>query len=249
VSKRKTRRDEQTKRIYQAFIENHKTYGARRVYQELKKQGVKISKATVESIMHEKGWAPKRTRSNKSTTDSKHKMPISENLLSRNFSCTAPDEVWVSDITYIETHEGWLYLTVFQDLFSRKVVGWSMTNTMHATCVEDAFKMGVGRRGKKPAMVHSDRGSQYASEAFRKHLAGVKQSMSRKGDCWDNAVAETFWKTLKAELTYRRVFRTREAARQAIFEYIETFYNNRRLHSTLGYLSPVEFELKVQKAA
>jgi transposase InsO family protein len=249
VSKREARRAELFKLIYKIFVDNRKSYGARRVYQELKKQGVKVSKATVESIMREHALAPKRTRSNKSTTDSKHQLPVSENLLNRNFLCKAPDLVWVSDITYIETHEGWLYLTVFQDLFSRMVVGWSITTTMHSSCVVDAFNMGVERRGTKPVMVHSDRGSQYASEAFRSCLVAVEQSMSRKGDCWDNAVAETFWKTLKAELIYREVFKTREAARLAIFEYIETFYNKRRLHSTLGYLSPMEFELKVQKAA
>ena len=187
---------------------------------------------------------------NKSTTDSKHNMPVSENKLNRQFKTSKPNEVWVSDITYVETHEGWLYLTVFLDLFSRKIVGWSMSQYMTADLITNAYQMGVARRGTMPELVHSDRGSQYASEEFRKLLAGVcPQSMSRKANCWDNAVSESFWKTLKVELIYRQVFRTRKAATLSIFEYIETFYNKRRLHSALGYQSPEQFEVKAQKAA
>ena len=226
------------------------TYGARRVFRELKRQNVRVGKSTVEQIMREKQLVPKRTRSNRSTTDSRHKMPVSDNLLNRRFQCQRPNQVWVSDITYIETHEGWLYLTVFLDLYSRMVVGWSMSTDLSASAVTRAYQMGVARRGKQPELVHSDRGSQYASEEFRNILRGVcPQSMSRKANCWDNAVSESFWKTLKVELVYREIFRTRETARQAVFEYIEIFYNKRRLHSTLNYLSPEEFELKVQKAA
>ncbi len=200
--------------------------------------------------MRDKGLSPKRTRKYKSTTDSKHRLPVSDNMLDRQFICDKPNQVWVSDITYIETYEGWLYLTAFLDLYSRKIVGWSMSKSLCAKGVADAYKMGVARRCTHPDLVHSDRGSQYASETFRKILRGVcPQSMSRKANCWDNAVSESFWKTLKAELIYREIFRTRNEARRAIFEYIEIFYNKRRLHSTLGYLSPEEFELKGQKAA
>jgi transposase InsO family protein len=250
ATRRQKRRNELSQLIYKVFIDSRRTYGSRRVFEELKKQGVRVSKTSVEQIMREKKLAPKRTRKNKSTTDSKHQLPISENILDRNFKCERPNHVWVTDITYIETHEGWLYLTVFLDLFSRKIVGWSMSRSLSATLVSNAYRMGIARRGTQPELVHSDRGSQYASTEFRDILKGVcPQSMSRKANCWDNAVSESFWKTLKAELIYRETFRTREEARQAIFEYIEIFYNKRRLHSTLGYLSPEEFELKVQKAA
>jgi transposase InsO family protein len=159
------------------------------------------------------------------------------------------NSVWVSDITYIETAEGWLYLAAFIDLHSRRVVGWSMNERMTAELVVSAFQMAVERRGMKPRLVHSDRGSQYASSAFRKLLKKVKQSMSRKGDCWDNAVAESFFGALKSELVHRQSFKTRKDAELYIFEYIEIFYNKTRLHSALGYVSPVEFEEKGRKAA
>lgn len=239
-----------SQRIYQIFIDSRKTYGARRVYEQLKQEGERVSRTMVERIMSERGWAPKRRRANKSTTDSKHSMPVSANKLNRRFKTARPNEVWVSDITYVETHEGWLYLTVFLDLFSRKVVGWSMSQYMTAELVACAYQMGIAHRGTAPELVHSDRGSQYASEEFRKLLTGVcPQSMSRKANCWDNAVSESFWKTLKVELIYREVFRTRNAAQLSVFEYIETFYNKRRLHSALGYQSPEQFEVKAQKAA
>ena len=250
ASKRNQRRTKLSQRIYQIFIDSRKTYGARRVYEQLRHDGERVSRTLVENIMREKGLAPKRRRANKSTTDSKHDMPVSKNKLGRKFNANKPNEVWVSDITYVETHEGWLYLTVFLDLFSRRIVGWSMSQYMTAELVATAYQMGVARRGTAPELVHSDRGSQYASEEFRKLLTGVcPQSMSRKANCWDNAVSESFWKTLKVELIYREVFRTREAAALSIFEYIETFYNKRRLHSALGYISPEQFEVKAQKAA
>jgi len=250
ATKRRLRLTEMSQRIYQIFIDSRKTYGSRRVHEQLKQDGVSVSRSTVERIMREKHLAPKRTRANKSTTDSKHKMPVSDNVLNRNFQTSKPNEVWVSDITYIDTHEGWLYLTVFLDLYSRKIVGWSMSQYMTADLVATAYQMGIAHRGTAPELVHSDRGSQYASEEFRQLLAGVcPQSMSRKANCWDNAVSESFWKTLKVELIYREVFRTREAAQLSIFEYIESFYNKRRLHSALGYQSPEQFEVKAQKAA
>lgn len=248
ASKNALRRIELSQLIYAAFINSRMTYGSRRIHAQLKQDGMSVSRTTVEQIMREKGLAPRRTRSNKSTTDSKHKMKVDENVLNREFQQSAPNEVWVSDITYIETHEGWLYLTVFLDLYSRKIVGWSMAKHMTAELVVCAYQMGIANRGTPPRLVHSDRGSQYASEEFRKLLGGIcPQSMSRKANCWDNAVSETFWKTLKSELIYREVFRTREEAQVRIFDYIEIFYNKRRLHSALGYTSPEQFELKGQK--
>lgn len=239
-----------SQKIYRIFIDSRKTYGARRVYEQLKKEGDAVSRSTVEKIMRERNLRPKRTRANKSTTDSRHKLPIADNVLNREFKPSKPNEVWVSDITYIETHEGWLYLTVFLDLFSRKIVGWSMNKNMTADLVVTAYQMALQQRKRHPTLVHSDRGSQYASKEFTDILKGVcPQSMSRKANCWDNAVSESFWKTLKSELVYRETFRTREQAMSSIFEYIEIFYNKRRLHSTLEYLSPEEFELKAQKAA
>ena len=161
------------------------------------------------------------------------------------------DEVWVSDITYIPTTQGWLFLCVWIDLYTRAVVGWSMSTTMKSNIVTDAFEMGVQRRGRAPIVAHSDRGSQYASAAFRKQLEAYDclQSMSRKGNCWDNAVAESFFASLKCDLIYRRQWMSQIAASTSIFDYIEVFYNKKRLHSALGYLTPEEKGLKGKKAA
>ena len=189
---------------------------------------------------------PKRKRKYKSTTDSNHKLPTAPNVLDREFVVDEANEVWVSDITYIDTAQGWLYLCVFIDLFSRMVVGWSMSDRMTADLVTNAFEMGVCRQGGAPIVAHSDRGSQYASWLFTDLLDDYNtiQSMSRRGNCWDNAVAESFFGALKSELIHRQNFETRIHASMAVFGYIETFYNNRRLHSALGYLTPWE---KVQK--
>lgn len=177
--------------------------------------------------------------------------PIAENVLDRQFQQNGPNQVWVSDITYVWTDEG-LYLSVFIDLWSRKVVGWSMSERMQSQLILDAFEMGCMRRSIDPEqlLVHSDRGSQYASHVFRKLLAqkNCKQSMSRKGNCWDNAVSESFFGTLKKEMIYHRKFTTREDARQAIFDYIEVFYNRNRIHSALNYLTPSVFESKLKQA-
>ncbi len=185
------------------------------------------------------------------TTDSKHNLPIAPNLLEREFATQEPDEVWVSDITYIPTTQGWLFLCVFIDLYTRTIVGWSMSSTMKAELVVDAFRMGVQRQGMAPIVAHSDRGCQYASALFRRELelSNVLQSMSRKGNCWDNAVAESFFGILKTELIYRQKWMSRIAATMAIFSYIEGFYNKKRLHSGLGYATPEEKGLKGKKAA
>jgi len=198
----------------------------------------------VEKLMKDNAIKAKRKQKFKSTTDSKHKLPVAPNLLDREFTARKPNLVWVSDITYIPTEEGWMYLCTFIDLFSRKVVGWAMSARITADLVVDAFRMGIFRQKRAPLMVHSDRGSQYASDMFRKELIKYRcmRSMSKKGDCWDNAVAESFFATLKTELVHHEKYKSREHARLSIFDYIETFYNRKRLHSHLNYLSPEKFE-------
>ena len=181
------------------------------------------------------------------TTDSDHNFPVSPNLLNRNFIGESPNKVWVSDITYIPTEEGWLFLCVILDLFSRKIVGWSMKDHMRTSLVTSAFKMACSARDPAPGLIfHSDRGSQYASEEFRRWLDACKfrSSMSRKGNCWDNACAESVFSTLKTELVYTRKYRSREEAKRDIFEYIEVFYNRFRRHSTLGNVSSEKFEMR-----
>lgn len=202
--------------------------------------------------MKEEGLKCKTRRKFKATTHSNHGRPVAANLLDRNFSVRRPNQVYVGDITYIQTREGWLYLAVFIDLCSRSVVGWSMSNRMTAELVCDALQMAIRKR-RPPAglLVHSDRGSQYASDRFQTLLKanGFKCSMSRKGNCWDNAPSESFFRTLKAELVFHEDFKTQEQAKKAIFEYIEVFYNRVRLHSSNDYMSPSDFELKLGEAA
>ena len=222
-------------------------YGAPRVHAELRASGFTVSRKRVARLMRELGLESRRKRRFKATTDSKHSLPVAENILDRKFEVDAPDVAWVTDITYVWTSEGWLYLAAILDLFSRRVVGFAMGDRIDRALVLDALCAAVGRRVPNAGLVHhSDRGSQYASNDYQTALddLGVVCSMSRKGNCWDNAVAESFFATLKTELTYLRRFATRAEAREAIFEFIETFYNRERRHSTLGYLSPVEYEMK-----
>lgn len=222
-------------------------YGSPRVHAELRADGVSVSRKRVARLMGEIGIESRRKRRFKATTDSNHSLPIAENILERKFEVDAPDVAWVTDITYVWTSEGWLYLAAILDLFSRRVVGFSMSESIDRSLVLDALRVAVGRRGPDAGLLHhSDRGSQYASGDYQDALRqlGVVCSMSRKGDCWDNAVAESFFATLKTELVYLRRFATRAEARAAIFDFIESFYNRRRRHSALGYLSPMEFEMK-----
>jgi len=201
--------------------------------------------------MKRAGLICKTKRKFKVTTDSKHNQPISPNLLERQFSVEKPDQTFVGDITYIQTQEGWLYLAIVIDLYSRQVVGWSMDKRMKAKLVNDALLMAIWKRKPAQGLIwHTDRGSQYASDSHRKILQqhGIEQSMSRKGDCWDNAVSESFFHTLKTELVHHCNFKTREEAKHQIFEYIEIFYNRIRLHSANDYLSPVDYENR-QKSA
>ncbi len=241
---------DEVKSIYEAA---GGTYGVRRIHRQLLADGESCSLNRVARLMRKCGIKAKRKRKYRVTTDSKHSFPVAENLLAREFFSAGPNQVWVSDITYIWTMEGWLYLAAVIDLHSRMVVGWSMSERIDRGLVMDALSMAVGRRNPGPGLIHhSDRGSQYASNDYRAalNLHNMLCSMSRKGNCWDNAVAESFFSTLKTERVHHRIYRNRIEARRDIFEYIEVFYNRVRLHSTLGYLAPAQFELQtVVKAA
>jgi len=245
------KREALLERVIEIFEESNETYGAPRMYQQLRREGFTCSERTVEELMREHEIASKRKRKFVATTDSKHNLPIAPNVLDRQFEVSCPDEVWVSDITYIATNQGWLYLCVFIDLYSRMVVGWSMSDRMTAELVVSAFEMAIDNQGNAPIVAHSDRGSQYASDLYTTLLDdyGCIQSMSRKGNCWDNAVAESFFGALKSERIYRDHYETRIHASMAVFEYIEIFYNKRRLHSVLNYLTPWEKGQKGREVA
>jgi transposase InsO family protein len=220
-------------------------YGSPRVHFELRERGQRTGRKRVARLMRTAGLRARGPRRFRCTTDSRHGMAIKQNLLDRQFTMPTANRGWVTDITYLWTLEGWLYLAVIIDLFSRRVVGWSLSERLERGIVLDALKMALQDRHPPQGLLHhSDRGSQYASHEYQELLAvhGIQSSMSRKGNCWDNAVAESFFATLKVELVYRRRWRTRTHARNEIFEYIEVFYNRRRRHSALGYLSPDEFE-------
>ncbi len=221
------------------------TYGARRMAKEIEAHGSPCGRGKAATVMKLANVSAKQKRKFKVTTDSRHTLPIAPNLLNREFSVNAPDQVYVSDITYLWTQEGWLYLAVVLDLFSRQVVGWSMDQRMERTLVMDALRMAAWQR--KPVqglLFHSDRGSQYCSADFQAMLVtyGMISSMSRKGNCWDNSVAESFFGSLKTERVFFSNYKTRDDARRDVIDYIEMFYNSRRRHSYLGYVSPREFE-------
>jgi len=225
--------------------ESRQRYGSPRVHAELRARGQGVSRKRVARLMRQRGLAARRRRRFRVTTDSRHAFPVAANVLARQFAASAPDTVWVTDITYIPTGEGWLYLAVILDLCSRGIVGWAMSERITRQLPLDALGMALGRRRPSPGLLHhSDRGSQYASADYQTHLArhGFVGSMSRRGDCWDNAVAESFFATLKVELVHDALWPTRAAARGAAFEYIEAFYNRQRRHSSLGFLSPLAFE-------
>jgi putative transposase len=224
------------------------TYGSPRVHAELRAKGLEVSRKRVARLMRELGIKSLRKRRFRATTDSGHNLPVADNVLDRKFEVDAPDVAWVTDITYVWTDEGWLYLAAILDLFSRRVVGLATSERIDRALVIEALRVAVGRRTVPDSGLvhHSDRGSQYASGDYQNalHNLGVVCSMSRKGNCWDNAVAESFFATLKTECIYPRRFATRQEAREEIFRFIEVFYNGRRRHSTLGYVSPMEFEKK-----
>ena len=220
-------------------------YGSPRIHAELVARGHACCENTVAKLMSVAGVAAKTRRKFCCTTDSNHDHPVAENVVDRQFEPEAPNRVWTADITYIPTREGWLYLAAVEDLYSRQVVGWSMSERIDSRLVVDALEMAVSRRLPGEGLVaHSDRGSQYASEHYRRVLSGhgITCSMSRRANCWDNAPMESFFASLKKELVHDEDYATRAEARSSIFEYIEVFYNRVRRHSSLGYKSPVEYE-------
>jgi len=245
-SARSRRREQLTEQIRQIHRDSREVYGAPRVHQELKAEGVQCARNTVAKLMRQATIRSKtRRRFVVRTTDSRHPHPIAENRLNRKFEQAEPNRVWVADITYIPTGEGWLYLAAVLDLYSRMIVGWATSDSLAADLSCRALRDAVrGRSPKTSVLHHSDRGVQYACDEFQQLLGehGLTPSMSRTGNCYDNAVMESFFAALKKELTHHHSYPTRAAARESLFEYIEVFYNRRRRHSTLGYRSPAEYE-------
>ena len=227
-------------------------YGSPRLTRELCAQGIRCGKNRVAGIMKNNGIKAKTKKKFKRTTDSQHKQPIATDLLKREFTASAPDRAYVADITYIWTMEGWLYLAVVLDLFSRRVVGWAMSPRINTDLVMEALNMAVlSRKPGEGLIVHSDKGSQYASYDYRQLLSkhGFKQSMGSTGDCYDNAVMESFFHTMKTEWVFFEKYQTRSQAKTSLFDYVETFYNRERRHSALNYLSPLSYEQKFAMAA
>ena len=246
-SRRAQREAELIKKIRKVHEDSRGLYGYPRAHRALLIEGEVVSRNTVARLMRKaKIRARIRRRYVPRTTDSRHERPVADNLLQRDFAAAAPNRKWLADITYVPTGEGWLYLAAVLDVFSRRIVGWSMADHMEVDLVADALNMALVHRRPAGAKLlhHSDRGSQYASDDYQHLLQrhGITVSMSGRGDCYDNAMMESFWATLKCELVHQRQYATREQARQAIFEYIEVFYNRKRLHSSLGYVSPDSFE-------
>jgi len=243
-----TRREALTEQVTQIHAEVKARYGSPRMHAELVDRGHDCCVNTVARVMREAGIAAKTKRKFRQTTDSNHPHPVAENVLDREFDPTEPNASWVADVTYIPTREGWVYLAVVVDLFSRMVVGWSMAATMTSRLVVDALEMALARRlqgsSSSGLVAHSDRGSQYASEHYQRLLdsQGIMCSMSRRGNCWDNAPMESFFASLKKELVHHEDYATRAEAKGSIFEYIEAFYNRVRRHSSLEYVAPVEYE-------
>jgi len=250
-SRKSSARDQENERLLEkikaAHAKSRGIYGSPKIYRELRREGLSVNHKRVERLMKEEGIKAKRVKKSRRTTDSRHSLPVAENVLAREFTASRPDEVWTSDITYVWTAEGWLYLVVFLDLYSRLVVGWAVSEELSTEFVEAAFMQGQARRGAAVSpLVHSDRGSQYASAAFREKLAawGCAQSMSRKANCWDNAVTESFFGNLKGEMVHHECFATRREAKDKLFDYIEVFYNRSRIHSAAGYFALAEYEAR-----
>jgi len=237
-------------RVRASFIASYRTYGARRVWHDVLAEGQPCGLHRIERLMRQQALKARPRRRGLPRDDGQRSV-IAENVLDRQFSAEAPNQKWVADFTYIWTAEGWLHVAAVIDLFSRRVVGWSMSATMAAQLVTDALMMAIWRRGKPDALLHhSDQGSQYTSEQFQRLMAdnGVTCSMSRSGNVWDNAAMESFFSSLKTERIARKTYRTRNQAKAEVFDYIERFYNPTRRHSTLGYLSPIDFERQANVA-
>ncbi|HAS3629906.1 TPA: IS3 family transposase [Vibrio cholerae] len=247
ATQREVTRQELDAKVKKAFDNSKGRDGSRRIQKELAENGDSRNVKTIAASMKRQDLTPKAARKFRCTTDSKHKIPVAPNLLAQDFNAEAPNQKWAGDITYVATSEGWLYLAVIIDLYSRQVVGWSMDTRMTATLVCDALSMALFRRGfPEQVIVHSDRGSQYCSNDYRDIITAynLKQSMSRKGNCWDNACVESLFHSMKVEAIQYEPIMTRDEMRQTLFEYIEVDYNRTRRHSALGYLSPVNFENK-----
>ncbi len=241
-----------SERIEQVFASSRRTYGSPRVHAELRAEGLRISRKRVARLMRAAGLGASVRRRVPRTTDSRHDHTVAPNLLERRFAAERPDAVWLADISYIPTGEGWLYLAAIKDMATREIVGWSMADHLRAGLCEQALLMALQRRQPGAGLIdHSDRGVQYASEPYQATLArhGLRCSMSRRGNCLDNAPMESFFGSLKGELVHRTSFPTREAAKCAIFEYIEVFYNRRRRHSALGFLTPAQACAQMARAA
>ncbi len=241
-SKRKQKLTAQIKRI---FIASKKRYGSPKITQVLRNEGVPVSPKTVSRIMKENGLRSKTMKKYKATTNSKHSHPVYPNLLNQDFRADKPGQVWVSDITYIWTREGWLYLATIMDLFSRRIIGWAMSHRMTKELTLTALRRAINQQTPQKGLIHhSDRGSQYAAKEYqallRKHH--ITTSMSRKGNCYDNACIESFHSVIKKELIFHEDYQSREEAKRSIFSYIMTFYNSKRIHSTIGYMSPMAYE-------
>jgi transposase InsO family protein len=242
-SARQQRQAALTERIRHIHAASRETYGAPRVHAELQAQGVPCCRNTVAKLMRQAQLAPRSVRRFRITTDSRNTQ-ASADLVQRRFEAQQPNQCWLSDVTYIPTREGWLYLAAVLDLYSRAVVGWAMSRTLDTPLVIDALYMALRQRGRVPAILHSDQGCTYSAANYRQILSehGIRQSMSRKGDCWDNAPMESFFHTLKTELVMHCDYRTRDQARASLFDYVEVFYNRQRRHSTINYEAPLAFE-------
>ena len=249
VNTQASRRAELAEKIRDLFIASDNTYGSPRIHRDLLAAGEQVDRKTVAKVMKQAGLFATSPRSFvPTTTDSKHDLPIAPNRLKQDFEASSPNQKWCADITYIRTEQGWMYLACVMDCFSRMIVGWSMSDSLAGPLVNAALRMALERRRPSAGLIHhSDRGCQYAARIYQALLAshGIQPSMSRAGCCYDNAMMESFYSTLKREAVHRRTFATPEEAKTALFKYIETFYNRKRRHSSLGYLSPQAFEAQI----
>jgi putative transposase len=250
--KSQRKRDDEflTERIEDAYYENRGHYGSPRIHAELQAQGMHCSRKRVARLMREHQLSARKKRRKVRTTNSNHQFPVAPNLLEQDFTASAPNTKWLTDFTFIETREGWLYLAGVLDAYSRKIVGWAMSDHHDAELVKEALRMALLQRQPGAGLVHhSDRGSEYASTSYQLLLReqSIQVSMSKKGDCYDNAVIESFWATVKEEGIGEKIFFTRNEAKTVIFEYIEVYYNRKRRHSSLGYVSPVQYEKQEEK--
>lgn len=238
-------------RVLDLHLSSRRRYGSPRVHKALAAEGVHVSRKRVVRLMQTRGLVAREKHRFVVTTDSAHELPVAKNVLARRFDQPVPDQAWAADITYLATAEGWLYLAVIIDLCSRLVVGWATSETLERTVCLDALRSALQTRRPPPGLIHhSDRGTQYASTEYRELLLqhGIVCSMSRRANCWDNAVAESFFSTLKAELVAGEIYPTRAEARSAVFQYIESFYNRKRIHSSIGYCSPADYEARIRAA-